>query len=439
MPTYAYKALDRSGKQTSGVLPADSKGGAFDQLAARGLSPISVSEQASGGGAGPAAGGSRLGRMFGSGPADEAPAAAAAAAPAAPAKHLTPPAATKVSNAALESFTREMANLLAAGLPLSRALALLKREASQAAAKRVWGEVHDDVVGGMPLADALAKWPRIFSGVYVAMVRAGEAGGFLPVVLQQIADFRTREQDLKGKVKAAMVYPVVLACMACAVLAFLLTFFIPRFSTIFAEFGADLPFLTKVIVAASTLVTKYGLFVLVAIVLAVIGTRRAAATENGKRAIERMMLRTPALGRVVARLALVRFTRMLGTLVGSGVPLVSSLRTAREALGNQTLADTVTHAIDEVQRGSPLSRALSASPVLFPASVVEMVAVAEETGRLDKELVRLSISYEADLERRLRILVALAEPLLLFVMAAVIGTVVVGMLLPVFMLQDLVK
>jgi hypothetical protein len=148
---------------------------------------------------------------------------------------------------------------------------------------------------------------------------------------------------------------------------------------------------------------------------------------------------SPALGRVVARLALVRFTRMLGTLVGSGVPLVASLRTAREALGNQTLADTVTHAIEEVQRGSALSRALAASPVLFPASVVEMVAVAEETGRLDKELVRLSISYEADLERRLRILVALAEPLLLFVMAAVIGTVVVGMLLPVFMLQDLVK
>jgi type II secretory pathway component PulF len=151
------------------------------------------------------------------------------------------------------------------------------------------------------------------------------------------------------------------------------------------------------------------------------------------------MLRTPALGRVVARLALVRFTRMLGTLVGSGVPLVASLRTAREALGNQTLADTVTHAIEEVQRGSALSRALAASPVLFPASVVEMVAVAEETGRLDKELVRLSISYEADLERRLRILVALAEPLLLFIMAGVIGTVVVGMLLPVFMLQDLVK
>jgi type II secretory pathway component PulF len=155
--------------------------------------------------------------------------------------------------------------------------------------------------------------------------------------------------------------------------------------------------------------------------------------------MERAMLQTPAVGRVAARFALVRFCRMLGTLVGAGVPLVASLKVAREALGNQTLADTVSHAIDEVQRGSPLSRSLGVSPLLFPASVIEVVAVAEETGRLDKELIRLSVTYEGDLERRLRMLVALAEPLLLFVMAALIGTVVVGMLLPVFMLQDLMK
>jgi type II secretory pathway component PulF len=428
MPTYTYKALDRQGKQTAGTLLADSKAGAFDQLTARGLSPVSVSEETSGNGG--MSSGSRLTRLFGS---------ATPAQPLEYAKRLPAPAATKVSKASLESFTREMANLLSAGLPLSRALALMKREASQPNAKRVWGEVHDDVVGGMPLADAMAKWPRVFVGVYVAMVRAGEAGGFLPVVLQQIADFRTREQELVGKVKAAMVYPIVLACMATGVLIFLLTFFIPRFSSIFSEFGANLPWLTQIIVAASKLVTEYGLFVAAALVIIVVAVKRAASTDNGKRAIERAVLKTPALGRVVARLALVRFTRMLGTLVGSGVPLVSSLRTARDALGNQTLADTVTHAIEEVQRGAPLSRSLAASPLLFPASVVEMIAVAEETGRLDKELVRLSTSYEAELERRLRILVAMAEPLLLFVMAAVIGTVVVGMLLPVFMLQDLIK
>lgn len=440
MPVYAYKALDRQGRQAVGTLPAESRVGAFDQLAARGLSPISVDEQGGAAAIG-AGGGSRLSRLFGSGGGAGAANSGGSAGlgRAAAAAEATPPALTKVSKASIESFTREMSNLLAAGLPLSRALSLLKREASQPAAKRAWGEVHDDVVGGVALADALAKWPRIFSSVYVAMVRAGEAGGFLPVVLQQIADFRTREADLKGKVKAAMVYPVVLACMATAVLVFLLSFFIPRFSTIFEEFGADLPWLTKMIVALSTLVTTYGLFVVVALVIAFVTARRAAATENGKRFIERMMLKTPALGKVMARFALVRFCRMLGTLVGAGVPLVSSLRTAREALGNQTLADTVGHAIEEVQRGSPLSRSLSASPLLFPPSVIEMIAVAEETGRLDKELVRLSIAYEAELERNLRMLVALAEPLLLLIMASIIGAVVVGMLLPVFMLQDLVK
>jgi type II secretory pathway component PulF len=356
------------------------------------------------------------------------------------ATHLeAPPASTKVSNASIESFTREMANLLAAGLPLSRALALLKREAGQPLAKRIWTEVHDDVVGGKALGDAMARWPRVFTGVYVAMVRAGEAGGFLPVVLQQIADFRAREADLKGKVKAAMIYPAVLACMACGVVIFLMTFFIPRFSSIFSEFGANLPMLTQIIVGASHAVTQYGFFVAIAVVLLVFIVRRAVTSENGKRTVEKILLGTPVLGRVIARFALVRFCRMLGTLVGSGVPLVTSLRTAKEALGNQTLADAVGHAIEEVQRGSALSRSLSASPLLFPASVVEMVAVAEETGRLDKELVRLSIAYEGDLERRLRMLVALAEPLLLFIMAGIIGTIVVGMLLPVFMLQDLIK
>jgi type II secretory pathway component PulF len=344
-----------------------------------------------------------------------------------------------VSQASLESFTRELANLLAAGLPLSRALHLMRREASQPMAKRVWNVVHDDVVGGMPLADALGKWPRIFSNVYVAMVRAGEAGGFLHVVLQQIADFRSREQDLKGKVKAALIYPCILGVFGTIVLVFLLTWFIPKFSTIFEQFGGQLPLLTQMIVAASHMVGKYGPILLVIGTILAVMLKRAMTSEAGRRFLERVVLKTPALGKVTARFALVRFCRMLGTLVGAGVPLVSALRTAREALGNQTLADAVTHAIDEVQRGSALSHSLAATPILFPPSVVEMVAIAEETGRLDKELQRLSVSYEAELERNLRMLVALAEPLMLAVTAIVIGVVVVGMLLPILTLQDVVN
>jgi type IV pilus assembly protein PilC len=273
----------------------------------------------------------------------------------------------------------------------------------------------------------------------VAMVRAGEAGGFLHVVLQQIADFRAREQELKGKVKAAMVYPCVLGALAVAVLAFLLTFFIPRFSGIFQEFGSNLPWLTQAIVGASRWVSSYGLVLAGVVFIAVLMARRALNSDGGRRLVERTTLRIPLVGTVAARFALVRFCRMLGTLIGSGVPMIASLRVAREAIGNQTLADTVTHAIEQVQRGTPLSQSLSGNTTLFPASVIEMIAVSEETGRLDKELIRLSLAFEGDLDRSLRMLVSLAEPLLLMIMAGLIGTVVVGMLLPVFTLQDLIK
>jgi type II secretory pathway component PulF len=426
MSTFAYTAVARDGKRTNGTLAADSRAAAIAQVVEKGLHPVSVDEQGNGNGA--------AGKSTGRGLRFFAPRAAADESSSAPAA-----IGGRVSQRAIESFTRELANLLAGGVPLARSLSLLRREASSAAASRLWAEVHDDVVGGNSLADTLAKHPRVFSGVYVAMVRAGEAGGFLDVVLSQIADFRTREADLKGKVKAALVYPVILAVMATVVVIFLMTYFIPKFSGIFAEFGAGLPALTKAIVAVSHGVRDYGLIAAVAVVLAVIAIRRAISTDTGRRKVEQTLLSVPVLGRVIARFALVRFCRMLGTLVGAGVPLVASLRTAREAIGNQTLADTVLHAIEEVQRGQALSRSLASSPKLFPASVIETIAVAEETGRLDKELVRLAGSYEGDLERQLRMLVAVAEPLLLFIMASVIGTVVVGMLLPVFNLQDLIK
>ncbi|MDB5330966.1 MAG: epsF 2 [Phycisphaerales bacterium] len=407
MSVFAYIAVGRDGRQTSGTLSADSRSAAIAQVVGQGLSPVKLDEQKS----------------------DAAK------------KHAPPAAAGmgRVSQKSVENFTRELANLLAGGVPLARSLSLLKRESSNPAARQLWIAVHDDVVGGTSLADALAKWPKTFSTVYIAMVRAGEAGGFLDVVLSQIAEFRTREQDLKGKVKAALVYPVILAVLATAVLIFLLTFFIPRFSPLFAQFGGNLPALTQVIIAASNVIKHYGIYLAVVLVVAFVAFQRAIATDGGRRSLEMTMLSVPVLGQVMANFALVRFARMLGTLVGAGVPLVASLKVAREAIGNQTLADTVLHAIEQVQRGESLSRALANSPKLFPPSVVETIAVAEETGRLDKELVRVSVTYEGDLDRQLRLLVAVAEPLLLFIMAGLIGTVVVGMLLPVFNLQELIK
>ena len=408
MAVFTYTALNGDGKQTTGTVPAESRAAAVAAVIGKGLHPVRVTE----------AGGKQ-------------------------AVTATPVPGTKpgrVRPKHVENFTRELASLLAGGVPLARALYLLRRETKDPGPQALWGEIHDDVVGGVGLADSLAQHPKTFSGIYIAMVRAGEAGGFLDVVLGQIADFRAREQELKGKVVAALVYPCVLACMAVGVLIFLLTYFIPTFAPIFKDLGAQLPMLTRVIMAVSGVVSSWYVIPIVAALIAgVIIIRRGITTEMGRRQYEKVILGTKGVGSVVAYFAMVRFCRMLGTLLISGVPLIAALKVAKEAIGNQTLADTVAHGIEEVQRGESLARALGEADRLFPASVVEMIAIAEETGRLDKELVRLSVSYEAELDRRLRMLVALAEPLLLFVMASVIGTVVVGMLLPIFQLENMIK
>ncbi len=406
MPVFTYTAVDASGQKTEGTVPAANRAAALDVVVQKGLTPASVEEQQV---AAVAEQPSLLGRLG------------------------------RVSQADVEAFSRELANLLAAGVPLSRALQILCREASQDAARKQWTAIHDDVVGGLPLADAVSRFPQSFPPVHVAMVRAGETGGFLDVVLGQIADFRSRERDLTSKVKGALVYPAVLVVVMVGVLVFLMTYFIPRFTAIFAEFGAVLPPLTRAVVAISRFTTHYGLLLILAVVLAGIVIRRLVRSEAGRRTVERLLLRVPALGRVIARFALVRFCRMLGTLLGAGVPLVTALRVAQEAIGNQTLADAVGQSIEEVQQGKTLARSLAACRQLFPATVIEMIAVAEESSRLDQELTRLAAAYETDLDRQLRMLVALAEPALLFVMAGVVGTIIISVILPVFTLQEFIR
>jgi len=404
MPTYAYKAIDGTGRQVADVLEAPSRGSAIDVLTQRGFCPVMVE-------AGDASAGKPRFRR----------------------------GLRSVSKADVEAFTRELANLLAAGVPLRRALSILSREAARPAAKALWASIHDQVAGGQSLADALRSHSKHFPAITVAMVRAGEMGGFLDIVLDQIATFRSREQELMGKVKAALVYPAVLAVLATGILGFLLAYFIPSFSQMFEEFGGALPDLTKAIVAASDLLLRFWWLLVLALALTVFGFHRIRTSPEGRRGLERAMLRIPLLGIVVGRFALVRFCRMLGTLVGAGVPLIAALQVAKEAIGNQVLSDTVAVAIEQVQRGNSLARSLHQCPTLFPPSVVEMVSVAEESGRIDKELVRLAGAYEGELDRRLKMLVALAEPALLFVMAVLVGTVVIGMLLPIFNLQELIR
>jgi type II secretory pathway component PulF len=414
MPTFLYKALQPDGKIAEGQLEAAGRPDAFRQMEGRGLRPVSLAESAAKKGA-----------------------AKNGAAPAADFSFKFK--SQKVSAKELENFTRLLSSLLAAGVPLSRALVILCKEASNPVSAAKWREVHDLVIDGMSLANAMAKSPETFPRVYTAMVEAGEAGGFLDVVLAQIAEFQAREKDLKAKVMTAMLYPAILLVLAILVLIVLMTFFIPKFQNVFNSIHGTLPLITQIIIGASHAIRSYGLFVGAGVLAVVVLVRNWFTSEKGKRVWETFLLRAPIVGPLTAQFAMARFCRMLGTLLGAGVPLIHGLNVARKSIGNQVLVDAVGRSIEGVQQGGRLGQSLGDCKDLFPGSVLEMISVAEESGRLDVELVRISNVTEVDLDRALKTAVAFAEPLMLFLIAGFIGIIFIGMLLPVLTMSQNIK
>lgn len=401
MPAFQYKATDTRGNAISDTILAGNRNEAIDELLAKGLHPYHVAENV--------AVAKKSKRFSG-----------------------------RVSRKDVEMYTRQIGNLLTSGLSLSRALKILSRESSKPAAKQLWSDVHDDVANGMSFGDALHQWPKHFPSIYIAMVQAGETGGFLELVLGQIADFRSREQDLKSRIQSAMIYPLVLMILAMFILLFLLIYFIPRFSSIFAEFGGTLPPLTQGIVASSTFMIKYWMFMVGVIVLGILMIKSYLEREEGRAVLEKWVLKIPLLGQLTARFAFVRFSRMLGTLLNAGVPLLSALNVAKEAIGSRTLSSTMNNSIEKVRKGVSLSQGLRECPTLFSGVNIEMISVAEESSRLGEELIRLAEVNEKELDQNLKTVISFAEPLMLFLMAAFVGTIVIGMLLPIFNLQELI-
>jgi type II secretory pathway component PulF len=401
MPIYEYMATDQKGQTVSDTVNAQNRKAALDELFNRGLCPASLQEKK--------AANAQARRFSG-----------------------------RISKSDVEQFTRELGNLLAAGMSLSKALKILSRESTKPVSQKLWTDIHDSVANGMSLAESMQQYPKIFSSVYIAMVQAGETGGFIELVLGQIADFRSREQELKNRVQAALVYPIILSALAVLILLFLLIYFIPRFSTIFADFGGTLPGLTRGIVTVSQGVLNHWMFIIGVIALMIFAIKSFLDRPEGKAAVEKWVLQVPILGKLNARFAFVRFARMLGTLLNAGVPLIAALRVAKEAIGNRTLSSTVEGAVEKVRKGMTLAQGLRECPSLFSGSNIEMITVAEESSRLGEELMRLAEYNEKELDRHLKTAVSFAEPIMLFVMAALVGTIVIGMLLPIFNLQELI-
>ena len=414
MPTFSYKALQPNGAIAEGVLDAPGRPDALRQIETLGLRPVNVSEKA-------------------------AQAAKKGAAAPSPAKLSFKFEAKKVSAKALENFTRLLSSLLAAGVPLSRALVILCKEAKTPVVAAKWKEVHDLVVDGMSLADAMAKSPETFPRIYIAMVEAGEVGGFLDVVLAQIAEFQSREKELKSKVLSAMIYPCILFCLATLIMSALLVFFVPMLQKVFATLHGSLPLITQIVIDTSNFLRSYGIFIVIGIFGIGFLLRTWFTSEKGRRVWEGFILRVPMVGPLVAQFAMARFCRMLGTLLGAGVPLVQSLNVARRSIGNQILVDAVGKSVEQVQQGGRLGQSLGDCKVLFSGSALEMISVAEESGKLDSELVRLAAVTEGDLNRNLQTTVSFAEPLLLFFIAGFIGVIVIGMLLPVLSMSSYIK
>jgi type IV pilus assembly protein PilC len=342
-----------------------------------------------------------------------------------------------VSTKDLAIFTRQFATMISAGLPLVQCLDILAKQSSKPSFGRVIGEVTREVEAGSTLSDALGKHKNVFDDLFRNMVAAGEAGGVLDEILMRLATYIEKADALKRKVQSALVYPVVVLTVALGATSFMLIFIIPTFAKMFTEFGGELPLPTKIVLTLSHLLQSYWWVGLLGGVGAGIALARYYATENGNRTIDAIMLKIPVLGDVLLKGAVARFTRTLGTLIASGVPILSGLEITARTAGNKIIAEAIMGARASIREGETVSAPLKRSGV-FPPMVVQMISVGESTGALDEMLTKIAVFYESEVDTAVDTLTSIIEPIMIVVMGGIVGGMVVAMYLPMFKLISVV-
>lgn len=395
MPEYRYEARELSGRQTSGLLTASSEKDALALLAARSLFPTQLTQSED-------------------------------------AKKATGAGSRKVPSRYLTVFYNQLSDLLRSGVPLLRSLQLLEDQTSHPVMRVVVQDVREQVADGSRLYESMRRHPRTFNFLSVSMVRAGEEGGFLEDVLSRISAFNEHQEELRGRVTGAMVYPLFLMTVGLGIVTVMMIWFVPEFASIFArmEDQGTLPWATTTLLAMSDGLQRHGLLILIGIIAAVAAAVSYARSEEGIRRIDHWKLRIPGLGGILQNLAVARFCRMLGTLLRNGVPILQSLRIARDASGNVVLSDAIGNAAENVSSGQSLAVPLRASGQ-FSRDLIEMIAVGEEANNLEDVLINVADNLEKRTGRRIDMVVRLLEPLLLLVMAAVVTFVIAALLLPV--------
>jgi type IV pilus assembly protein PilC len=407
MAVFAYKGR-AGGRIVADEIEADSRPAAVAALRAKGIVATAVKE--------------KQGK-------------AAAAAPAGTAgKKL----GGKVKDKQLAIYTRQFSTMVDAGLPIAQSLQILSEQSESKVLRDVTARIAADVQGGSTLAESFGKYPKTFDNLFVNMLAVGESGGVLDVVLQRLSGYIEKAAKLKAKVKSAMVYPITIISVACLVIIFMMIFVLPTFANMFRNMGAELPLPTKIVMFMSDFTRKYILFMLAGAGAGIYGLKRYYQTDKGSTIIDTFALKVPVIGMLIRKVAVARFTRTLGTLISSGVPILEGLLITARSAGNRVVERAVLQARQHVTAGGTLAEPLKSTPV-FPPMVVHMISVGENTGALDAMLSKIADFYDDEVDAAVTALTSLLEPMMIVFLGVVVGGIVVAMYLPIFKLVTLVK
>jgi general secretion pathway protein F len=407
MPVYEYTALDNAGKTCNGVIDADSKVAARQKLRTTGFFPVQVKETSAR---------SKEGRTI---------------------DISFRPLFSRVKKEEVQAVTRQLATLLGAGIPLVAALEGLIQQTGAPPLKKVLSHIKESVNEGNSLTNALSQHPNLFTNIYINMVRAGEASGSLDVVLERLAEFGEHQQALQGRLKAALVYPVFMACIGSLILFYLITFIVPNITRIFTEMNQVLPLPTIILISVSHFMRSFWWLLLLTLAILVIGGRRFIKGPRGRRLWDEGKLRLVLVGAINRKMALARFGRTLGSLLESGVPLLSSLQIVRNIVNNVLFAEVIDEAAVEIREGKSLRASLAKSR-WFPPLVLQMIGVGEQSGALEVMLNKMADAYEREVEAEIMGATALIEPVMILLMGLIVLFIVVSILLPIFEMNQLV-
>ncbi len=395
MTTFSYIARDPAGQRVTGTVAAATEQAALSELAARELAPVEVR-----------------------------------------AVRATPRLRRRVSTRHLANAYRQLADLLRAGLPLLRAIQLLAKGRSNPRLAAVWESLAKEIADGARLADSMGHHPDVFPKIQVAMIRAGERGGFLEQVFARLGTFLEQQANMRARVLGNLIYPIVLLSVGLAIIVAALVFFVPKFQTFYGRI--ELPIPTRILLAASNVLTNYWPGVLAAAVIVVLAWVWLGRRSDVRRAVARWQLRLPKLGAIVGGLAVARFTRILGTLLGNGVPMLAAMQISRDAAGHVLLAEAVDRATEAVRAGEPLAKPLAESG-MFAEEVAEMIAVGESANNLPEVLVTIAETIERRIDRMLGLFVQLMEPLLLLLLAGAVLFIFIALIVPMLRLSSAIS